>query len=274
MTKHSPHKFLLLSLLGALLLFAALPSLAQSERVEEVVVDSTVFRFDEQPGENTGVTDTVEDSFSEDEYHRPQKISDTPVLRPVPERITDSLKAAREFEYANDPAYWIKKPKEQKKPKRDFFEWLFQSNTAKAIGYIIIGLVIIFVIYRIIVNNNLFYRASRKNKNQVEEEITEEEYDNIDQKVSEAINRQDFRLAVRYLYVKTLHQMGNKGWIRFHQQGTNNEYVSQMTNHPLASEFSFITRVYEYVWYGEFALSETQFQAVHQNFKKIIKASA
>lgn len=273
MTKKQLHKYYLLVLIFSWALLCPLLLSAQSDPVEEVVVDSTVFKFNDQPQEGTQTT-TNEVRDEEVEYSSPN-FADTATLRNVPQKTIDSLKAKKDFEYANDPSYWIKeKPKESTRRSGGFFNWLFESDAVRWIMYIVLVAVIMFVIYRIIVNNNLFYNSSRKIPGAGEDEIVEAEYDNLDYKIQAAIDKQEYRKAVRYLYVKTLRQLDDRGWIRFHSQGTNHEYISQMSKYPLSGDFNFITRVYEYVWYGEFDLNEHQFGQVRTNFDKILKAVA
>ncbi len=44
------------------------------------------------------------------------------------------------------------------------------------------------------------------------------------------------------MYLKALQLLNERQWIRYHADGTNYEYVNQMSGHKLASEFSFLTR--------------------------------
>ena len=100
------------------------------------------------------------------------------------------------------------------------------------------------------------------------------EDDNLDEKIKKAIADKDHRKAVRYLYFKTLRQLDQRGWIRYHAQATNYDYITQISSYPVAGDFKFLTQVYDYVWYGGFELTEEQFGIVHSNFQKIYKVTA
>jgi len=183
------------------------------------------------------------------------------------------LKSQKKFEYANDPEYWVKKKKKERSSNGgdNFIEWLFGSSVVKIIMYIFLALVIIYTIYRIIDNNNLFYNSSKRTIRSQSEDAVEMQDDNLDEKISKAIADKDHRKAVRYMYFKTLRQLDQRGWIRYHAQATNYDYINQISKFPIAGDFNFLTQVYEYVWYGGFELTDEQFGIVHSNFQKIIK---
>ena len=139
--------------------------------------------------------------------------------------------------------------------------------------YCILAAIIIYAIYAIIVNNSLFYSSAKKYKTNSTEEMADISQDDLDARIHSAISGNDWRKAVRYLYLKSLKVLDQRGLIRYHPEATNYEYVNQLSNHPLASDFRFQTTVYEYVWYGEFELSQDRFQTVHANFLKLHKSN-
>ena len=146
----------------------------------------------------------------------------------------------------------------------------FTSDIVRVLFYIFLGALILFVLYRIIVVNDLliFYSSKKKQTALDVTEAAELDPGQIDRKIQGAIDGRNFNAAVRYLYLKTLYALNDKNWIRFHPEGTNNEYINQMSQHKNSRDFQFLTRIYEYVWYGKFEIDEQQFGTVHQNFKK------
>jgi hypothetical protein len=205
----------------------------------------------------------------------------TPELRAVPDSTVERLKRDERFAYANDPEYWSKIKKEEEKQEdseRSKGFWnsvdnMLSSGTASTIFYIILGVICVLIIYRIVVVNNL-YSGSRRRKEDTEV-LPESEIDdnNLDQRVQAAILANDYRLAVRYMYLKTLRSLNDKGWIRYHAKATNNEYITQVHHYGVGNEFRFLTHVYEYVWYGEFALSVQQFERVQQDFNRFFNTA-
>jgi len=260
--------------LGGFLLIFPLSGISQSNPdtvIQELIVDTGSIDMNDQLPESPVVLDTA--VYDQEAIESITRLPDTIIFRSVPDTTLSKLKSQKEFEYANDPEYWIKKKKKERTSKGlDYFiEWLFGSTVVKAIMYIFLGLIIIYTLYRIIDNNNLFYNSSKRTINSQSEDAVEMEDENLDEKIRKAIADKDHRKAVRYLYFKTLRQLDQRGWIRYHAQATNYDYITQVSKFPIAGDFNFLTRVYEYVWYGEFELTDEQFRIVHSNFQKIIK---
>jgi len=197
------------------------------------------------------------------------KSSDIPVFRSVPDTTVARMRREKDFAYANDPAYWVKEKKVYRKGFWDYIFDFFSSGPARAIFYFLIAALILFVLYRVIVVNELliFYSAKKPKKLFDSTENIELDPGMIDQRIEESVNQKDYQSAIRYLYLKTLYSLNDKNWIQFHAQATNNEYLHQMSQHKKLKDFRFLTQVYEYVWYGKFEISEQQFSLVYDNFK-------
>jgi hypothetical protein len=133
-----------------------------------------------------------------------------------------------------------------------------------------LGGVILFALYKIISENRLylFYSAPKKIGQETADNI-ELPFDKLDDKIREATDAGDYRLALRYMYLKALKKAGDKQLIHFHTDGTNHEYVNQMRNHPGEKDFRYLTNVYEYVWYGEFPLTSLQFAGLQTQFSSL-----
>jgi hypothetical protein len=247
----------------AALFFCASLAHAQDEEVVDTVVAPDIVA---PPVEYTG-----------DNGEKIEKLSEPgPEFRQVPDSTIQGLKNRKEFAYANDPGFWKPEPKIQEAPRKGFWEHFydfFSADGVKIITYFLLIAFFAFVIYRIIVVNKLylFYRSG-KTKAVAEGDETDIQDINFDEKIQQALAAGNHRMAVRYMYLKTLKLLNEKQWIRYHADGTNYEYVNQMSGRKLASEFSFLTRIYDYVWYGEFAITPEQFDIVHKNFSHFYKA--
>lgn len=194
-----------------------------------------------------------------------------PSVRKVSEKVVDSLKQDADFAYANDDSY-LKQSTVEEKPRSSFwdgFNSFFKGDTVRTITYILLIAFFLFVIYRIIIVNNLFLFTSSKkirtDDGEEEEDILDE---NLDDKINKAIRDKDYRSAIRFQYLKGLRLLSDRGWIRYHAQSTNHDYVYQVSQHPVAGDFRFLTQVYDYVWYGEFALNDEQFTKLQTDFKR------
>ena len=161
---------------------------------------------------------------------------------------------------------------------RDLFDF---GNGAKALSGIEIAmkiiafLVIIFVIYlivKVIINNEggwIFGKSAKKIK---VSEITEEDIHSMDfsSAITKAKNEKNLRLANRYYYLWLLKSFSDKEIIEWDIEKTNADYLNEISNLELKNEFQFLSYVYEHSWYGEFELSKTDFERTETTFQKLI----
>jgi hypothetical protein len=197
--------------------------------------------------------------------------SDTVVVRSVPDSVISRWKRDKDFAYANDPAYWIREAPDPG-PNNKFLRFLaslLKGNGFTYFIYLLLGSILCFAIYKIMSENNLrlFYRPPGKKAEEVmgEPGLLKEE---LDEEIQKAIGNLDFRLAVRYLYLKALNLLETEGLIHFETQGTNQEYIRQLSGKPQAESFRWLTRAYERVWYGEFSPEAGQFDKVFRYFQE------
>ncbi|PWS28062.1 hypothetical protein DHW03_10920 [Pedobacter yonginense] len=99
----------------------------------------------------------------------------------------------------------------------------------------------------------------------------EESLENIheidfDDQISNALQTQNYRLAVRLLYLKTLKNLSDKQLINWLPDKTNQAYVLEIADEGRRDEFSKLTNQFEYIWYGEFFIDKTTFENVNQSF--------
>lgn len=189
--------------------------------------------------------------------------------RQVPDSVADEMRNDPDFKYANDSSYWEK----EKESEPGFLSWLFNtvSNSVflKILLYIIVGLLVVFIVYQVVIANNFFiFSKKRRSRKRGEAESDVDEWENIDGKVNEAIAAGNYRTAVRYMYLKTLKVLSENNLIVLHAKSTNHEYVQQMYQHPEGAQFRQLTRIYEYVWYGEFIPNDSQFEKIRTNFNQ------
>lgn len=188
-------------------------------------------------------------------------IVDTKAIHAVPDSVITSLQKKKEFAYANDPAYW------QRKEPNALDNLFAAQNGIRIFIYIVFAAVLLFALYRIIVSNKffLFYSASKKRQQAKEEGEIQE---NLEEKIEQAIVARDYRFAVRFMYLKALRLLAEKGWIQLNTKTTNRDYLNALRSYPLAQPFKTITHDYDYIWYGEFAINEQQFLLVQKNFNQ------
>lgn len=249
---------------------------------EEPVTDSVMLPNVDSAWADTTYTETVEmadEDEGDSEYQLvPSSHStiDSAVLRQVPDTAVQRLQALKEFEYANDPEYWIREKKEPPKERKarstgfwDAFYDFFDRSIVKMIFYTLLIILVLFGIYRVVVVNKLYMSYSAKTAlDEGGETEADMDHNTLEQAISNAIKQGNYRLAVRYLYIRSLRALNDRGWIRYHAQATNYDYLQQLQGQPLQPEFRFLTQVYDYVWYGEFPLNAEQFTGVQHRFNQ------
>jgi len=157
-----------------------------------------------------------------------------------------------------------------------FFKWLFGVEKAagafnsflKILPYVLLA-VLIFILIKFFLNVNA--RAiSYANKNQAAMAISEEEHiiknEDIQKLIKAALADKNYRLAVRYYYLYTLQLMTEQDLIAWEIQKTNEDYLKELQQEQLKQPFKKITRLYDYIWYGEFPIDENNYQKAENSF--------
>ncbi|MEM0940681.1 MAG: DUF4129 domain-containing protein [Bacteroidota bacterium] len=77
--------------------------------------------------------------------------------------------------------------------------------------------------------------------------------------IQEAIKEQNFKLAIRYLYLKTLSSLSKKGKISLKEWKSPYDYRQELKG-DLADSYTEIAQLFEYIWYGDFDAGQEEFQ--------------
>jgi hypothetical protein len=140
--------------------------------------------------------------------------------------------------------------------------------------YIIIILLVIYFIVKTLVNQEgswIFGRKSDKlniNTSEVEQHLMQTDFDNL---ITNAVKKQNYRLAVRYYYLKTLKLLSEKEIINWEYEKTNQDYYHEIKNKEIKASFSYTSYIYNYSWYGEFELDESGYQEASKSFNQLFK---
>jgi hypothetical protein len=138
----------------------------------------------------------------------------------------------------------------------------------------LLGGFIIFVILKSVVGFDVgFWKPTKSIKRTNKKLIYEDEdiYDiDLESLLQKAIHDKNFRLAIRYYYLMALKGLSNKKIIEYHKDKTNSEYLFEIENSAIKSEFSYLSYVYTYVWYGEFPVDAQNFTAAQNKYQSFI----
>ena len=191
------------------------------------------------------------------------------VARHVPDSVVNSFKNGKGYEYANDPAYW-KKTKPISDPS-DFFSKLLNPTMWKLIGYLLLITIFGVVLYRLIANG-IFYRKERSLEKLNEyDDAKELDEGSLSESLKEYLREGRFREAIRAHYLLTLVSLERTGLIKLELNATNHDYSDQLKDHKAYAAFRFLTRMYEYAWYGDVTVSQQDYAFAEKRFKDFKK---
>ena len=160
-----------------------------------------------------------------------------------------------------------------------FLEWIFGVKYAKGIfgnilmvtPYIIVGVLMFLLIKFFLKVNSNSIISSASNKSVVA--ITEDEElirsKDLLKLIQQAIDQKNYRLAIRFYYLNTIKQLEDKELISWEQQKTNEDYIKEISKESIKLAFIDLTRLYDFVWYGNFEINEKKFERVITTFKAI-----
>ena len=141
----------------------------------------------------------------------------------------------------------------------------------------LLALIIIFIVVKALIGEDFkWFNASRNKKVERVSILSSEEesyLENEDYSKLIALSKQkgDYRNATRYYYLLLLKSMSNKGLITFDKDKTNTEYIFDLQKKELRKPFSYLLYIYDYVWYGEFNVNQTNFEVIESNYESFLK---
>lgn len=178
------------------------------------------------------------------------------------------------FAYAKnlDSLLRAAKENENKAPpeKPSLLAQFLSSALVEVLLWIAAILFVGFIIFRLFLADGVFRRDTTKSisthSSPEEEEITSAT--NFDALITQALQKSDFRQAVRYQYLRSLYKLADRNLLVLAPDKTNYQYVRELKERSLQQDFSSLTLNYEYVWYGEFNVDVDLYHKIESGFKK------
>jgi hypothetical protein len=224
------------------------------------------------PGESPLFSQAVSDSVEMVEVgpdHLISPVADTGYskadpIRQVPgEQVKVYLKNP-DYAYANNPSYW-----EKEAPQNPGYLNRFLNSRLLA-WFLLLAVtgIVFYGIYLLAKENSFSWFTGNTNKiiSETDDHPDDhkQDYDGLIRKYQEEGN---YRMAVRYMYLRLIHTAGKKGGIPFRASSTNAEILRAFGNHPQAGEFRILARAYEYIFYGGFLPEQELFDTLKNKFE-------
>ncbi|MTH14082.1 DUF4129 domain-containing protein [Flavobacterium sp. LC2016-01] len=173
----------------------------------------------------------------------------------------------------------------------DFMEWLASifrriftfSNPEASVNFIailfktlaaIIIIVVIFLIVKALINKDgqwIFGKNSQKRTiyySDTEKNIHLLDFEKL---IKENIESDQKRIAIRYYYLWLLKVMAQNHYIEWDIEKTNSDYLYEIQSPIHKEEFTYLSYLYNYIWYGEFDINTAIFLKAENRFKNAIK---
>lgn len=149
---------------------------------------------------------------------------------------------------------------------------------SKAVMYTVLALIVFAIIYYIIKNSGGFAFGKDRRKINYASDVEQlfEDKENIENNdfaklIQKAKSENNFRLAIRYYFLWVLQSMFDKKLIDWNKDKTNFDYFSELGKSPISEDFFKNTHIYDYIWYGNFELSDSEFKTAESIFQKTLK---
>lgn len=159
-----------------------------------------------------------------------------------------------------------------------FFNWIFGNTEAtgfllflmKMIPYL---LLITFLVFLVWVFGRLnparsFLSTARPGRVIFNEEEKIVRSQNIRQLIDEAVKKEDYRLAIRYHYLFLLQHLNSNGIITYEFSKTDEDYLLELQEEKLKQPFKKLTRIYDFIWYGNFGVGKEDYLKISNEFRK------
>ena len=170
-----------------------------------------------------------------------------------------------------DEAYWYadqlpgkqKQEQEEKNSNNNVSPWI--------INLIWIVMIVVFVaalVWYLAAGNIRIFRKAPVALNEVSELNYEEDLFtiNFESEIRKAVKSNNYRLAIRLLFLRSLRQLNNNEIIVYKPTKTNGDYLFQLHGSPYYKPFFKLTRIFDYVWYGKFQLDTERFNELQKEF--------
>jgi hypothetical protein len=185
----------------------------------------------------------------------------------------EELKNDRRFNYKQPPtiveSLWDR--------FKQWISWiilsLFGAATTTDLGIILLytlAIVVIIVIIMTLLRVNAFQVFYGSGQPPIRQGVFHENIHEMDFEalLREALGKKEFRLATRLVFLHALKLLSDKHLIAFDSGKTNHDYVEELAAGKLKEGFEVLSYYFDYAWYGDFPVSEMQFQKIRAVFEQ------
>ncbi|GMN11801.1 hypothetical protein MTsPCn9_12310 [Croceitalea sp. MTPC9] len=137
--------------------------------------------------------------------------------------------------------------------------------------YFLMGGLVIYLLVRVLVNEKFNSIFTKKAKTIFDIDLAEQHIESLDLDalLNAALEDKNYRLAIRYHFLRILKRLSQKDIIEWHFDKTNSDYQNEIAPKQLQSGFKEVAYLYDYIWYGEQPIDEKKYDTARARFKAL-----
>lgn len=137
--------------------------------------------------------------------------------------------------------------------------------------YFLMGGLVIYLIIRLLVNEKFNTIFTKKARSIIDIDLAEQHIESLDLDtlLQGALEDKNYRLAIRYHYLRVLKRLSQANIIEWHFDKTNSDYQNEITKPNLKSGFKEVSYLYDYIWYGEQSIDENSYETANSSFQSL-----
>lgn len=192
--------------------------------------------------------------------------------RAFPEEKMEALRADTDLHYTQPPtvveSLWDRFKVWLARLLGKIINATYDTSWGNILGVVIIALVIAVIVYGLVRKDGFSFLFSSKRKVNAYAVLEENIHEmNFDQLLDEAIQQNDYRRAVRLLFLHALKLLSDRDLIHWQPGKTNHEYAAELDDHnKLKPGFDQLNYYFDYVWYGNFDATASLFERARKTF--------
>ena len=221
-----------------------------------------------------------------DSLYPQQEISSEESNDPVPlkfeeDKIQD-FKKDPEFDYTEklkEENWWTRFKRYVFLQWMKIMHWLFGDLQAspflafiiKSLPYLLVAFFIGFLVFLFTKLNpaSSLLGAPKKGHLKQDEEENIIRYQDIKSLIAQAVANREYNMAVRYHFLYILQQLSENGFIEYDRSKTDEDYLFEIQKENLKPIFRKLSRIYDFVWYGQFDTGEEVYYKISKEFTQM-----
>ncbi|MEQ8473867.1 MAG: hypothetical protein RIC35_21905 [Marinoscillum sp.] len=92
---------------------------------------------------------------------------------------------------------------------------------------------------------------------------------NYDQLIKESVSNAEFKMAIRYQFLKTLNDLSQKGLVKITQWKAPLDYMDELPAEK-QSFFEELTKLFEVTWYGDYEADQESYEKCNESAKQLV----